>query len=74
MGRANRIRKYKLVTVSQTWTLLHYEHLFDSWFGTRASMQSRIGMNCRQLDSSGPQRKHEILIEALLMEQGPQRI
>lgn len=70
VDRANRIRKYKLVTIYKHETLLHYEHLFESFGLTHErGLQSRIGNEMvGNWIVSGPQRKHEILIEALLMD------
>ena len=68
IDKANRIRKYKLVTVYQNETLLHYEKVFESFgLSHERGMQSRVQNEMiGNWVVSGPQSKHEKLIESLL--------
>ncbi|MCW3126765.1 MAG: magnesium transporter MgtC [Bacteroidetes bacterium] len=68
LDRANRIRKYKLVSLYKHETLLHYEQMFES-YGLQhvRGRQSRVGNEMiGNWVVSGAESKHEKLIQELL--------
>jgi putative Mg2+ transporter-C (MgtC) family protein len=68
LDKANRIRKYKLVTLYKHETLLHYEEVFESFgLSHERGRQSRLGNEMvGYWTVTGAESKHEKLIDALL--------